>query len=147
MDTETLAPGKHGTPRLFLCHKPSLQVITCVASIFGSLAKMPFAPHPKSKPQTLQGSFIVSLSLRQVSSFFHGFRLRLRVPVMRGLMEILVVVDIGPPNIRGTFLGIPRIRIIVFWGLYWGSPYFGKLPFVQSSGCCSKGIQHKYLCI
>ena len=24
------------------------------------------------------------------------------------------------PKIRGTFLGIPIIRTIVFWGLYWG---------------------------
>ena len=23
------------------------------------------------------------------------------------------------PKIRGTFLGVPRIRIIVYWGLYW----------------------------
>ena len=26
----------------------------------------------------------------------------------------------GFPNIRGTFVGVPRTRIIVFWGLYWG---------------------------
>ena len=23
-------------------------------------------------------------------------------------------------KIRGTFLGVPTIRIIVFWGFYWG---------------------------
>ena len=23
------------------------------------------------------------------------------------------------PKIRGTFLGVPKIRIVVFWGLYW----------------------------
>ena len=27
----------------------------------------------------------------------------------------------GFPNIRGTFLGVPIIRPIVFWGLYWGT--------------------------
>ena len=29
----------------------------------------------------------------------------------------------------GTFLGAQIIRIIVFLGLYWGSPYSGKLQF------------------
>ena len=33
----------------------------------------------------------------------------------------------GIPKIGGTILGGPIIRIIVFWGLYWDSPYFGKL--------------------
>ena len=27
-----------------------------------------------------------------------------------------------------AFWGSPIIRIIVFWGLYWGPPFFGKLP-------------------
>ena len=26
------------------------------------------------------------------------------------------------PKIRGTILGVPIIRTIVFWGLYWGPP-------------------------
>ena len=26
----------------------------------------------------------------------------------------------GFPDIRGTFLGVPIKRIIVYWGLYWG---------------------------
>ena len=25
------------------------------------------------------------------------------------------------PKIRGAFLGVPIIRTIIFWGLYWGS--------------------------
>ena len=29
------------------------------------------------------------------------------------------------PKIRGTFLGVPIIRPIVFWGLYWGPPILG----------------------
>ena len=28
----------------------------------------------------------------------------------------------GFPKIRGTFLGVPIIRIIVVGGLYWGPP-------------------------
>ena len=28
------------------------------------------------------------------------------------------------PCIRGTILGVPIIRIIIFWGLYWGPPLF-----------------------
>ena len=31
------------------------------------------------------------------------------------------------PKIRGKFLGVPIIRTIVYWGLFWGTPYFGKL--------------------
>ena len=32
----------------------------------------------------------------------------------------------GFPKIRGTILGVPRIRTIVFWGLYWGPPILGN---------------------
>ena len=28
------------------------------------------------------------------------------------------VTHVGFPKIRGTLLGVPKIRIIVFWGLY-----------------------------
>ena len=30
------------------------------------------------------------------------------------------------PKIRGTFFGVPIIRIIVFWGLYWGLLILGN---------------------
>ena len=40
---------------------------------------------------------------------------------------ILIVVPVWEfPEIRGTFLGIPRIRIIVFWGLYYSPPILGN---------------------
>ena len=32
----------------------------------------------------------------------------------------------GFPKIRGTFLGVPAIRSIVFCGLYWGPPTLGN---------------------
>ena len=32
----------------------------------------------------------------------------------------------GFPKIRGTILGVPIIRIIVFRGLYWGEPTLGN---------------------
>ena len=32
----------------------------------------------------------------------------------------------GFPKIRGTFLGVPRIRTIVYWGLYWGPLILGN---------------------
>ena len=32
----------------------------------------------------------------------------------------------GFPNIRGTFLGVPIIRTIVFWGPYWAPPIEGN---------------------
>ena len=34
----------------------------------------------------------------------------------------------GFPKIRGTFLGVPRIGIVVFLRSILGSPYLGKLP-------------------
>ena len=36
----------------------------------------------------------------------------------------------GFPKISGTLLGVPIIRTIVYWGLYWGSPYLGKVPYI-----------------
>ena len=30
----------------------------------------------------------------------------------------------GFPKNRGTILGVPIIRIIVVWGLYWGPPFW-----------------------
>ena len=44
----------------------------------------------------------------------------------------------------GYHLGGPIIRIIIFWGVYWGprSPYFGKLPFrVQVFELSKRGIK------
>ena len=35
----------------------------------------------------------------------------------------------GFPRIRGTVLGVPIIRTIVFWGLEVGVLYSGKLPY------------------
>ena len=32
----------------------------------------------------------------------------------------------GFPKIRGTFLGFPIIRMLVFWGLYWGTLILGN---------------------
>ena len=32
------------------------------------------------------------------------------------------------PKITGTSLGIPVIKTIVYWGLYWGTLNFRKLP-------------------
>ena len=32
----------------------------------------------------------------------------------------------GFPKFRGTFWGVPIIRIIVLWGLYWGPLIFGN---------------------
>ena len=35
------------------------------------------------------------------------------------------------PNIRGTFLGVPTIRTIVYLGLYWGPPILGKYHILK----------------
>ena len=42
----------------------------------------------------------------------------------------------GFPKIRGTFLGVPIIRILVFRGLYWGPPIWGNYHiyiYIQAS--------------
>ena len=33
------------------------------------------------------------------------------------------------PKIRGTLLGVPILRIIVDWGLYWGTLILGNYHF------------------
>ena len=40
----------------------------------------------------------------------------------------------GFPKIRGTILGVPIIRTIVYWGLSWGPPNCGKLPYGKWKG-------------
>ena len=40
----------------------------------------------------------------------------------------------GFPKIRGTNLGVPIIRTIVFGGLYWGSPILGKYHLDATRG-------------
>ena len=37
----------------------------------------------------------------------------------------------GIPKIRGTFLGVPILRIIVFWGLHWSPLILGKYRIIQ----------------
>ena len=32
----------------------------------------------------------------------------------------------GFPKLRGTVLGVPVLRTVVFWGLYWGSSVLGN---------------------
>ena len=45
--------------------------------------------------------------------------------------------DIGVSQRKGgTFLGIRIIRIIVFWGLYWGPLTLGNYHVEHASGLC-----------
>ena len=45
------------------------------------------------------------------------------IGIMEKNMEATIY-GLGFPKIRGTFLGVPIISFVVFWG----TPYFGKLP-------------------
>ena len=36
--------------------------------------------------------------------------------------------------IRGTILGVPIIRIIVYWGLYWGTLILGNYHVIYYTG-------------
>ena len=38
------------------------------------------------------------------------------------ILKLYLALIWGFPKIRGTILGVPIIRTIVFLGLYWGSP-------------------------
>ena len=53
-----------------------------------------------------------------------GSRLTLQEPLKVKLLSLLggpgEITKWGFPKIRGTFLGVPVIRAIVFWGLSWG---------------------------
>ena len=42
---------------------------------------------------------------------------------------------LGFPKIRGTFLGVPIIRTVVFWGLYWGPPILGNYHIKAAVDC------------
>ena len=44
----------------------------------------------------------------------------------RGLKDSSVQDIWGLSQIRGTFLGVPIVRSIIFWGLHWGPPVLGK---------------------
>ena len=35
------------------------------------------------------------------------------------------------PNIKGTLLGVPIIRTIIFWGLYWGPLVLGNYHMLE----------------
>ena len=45
--------------------------------------------------------------------------------------RILSISIWGFPKIRGTFLGVPVLRILVFWGLYRGPLILGNYHMVQ----------------
>ena len=52
-------------------------------------------------------------------------------------LAVRIVTIWGFPKIRGTFLGVPLIRIIVFWGLYWGPLILGNYHIICNSNSSS----------
>ena len=44
--------------------------------------------------------------------------------------------DLGFPKIRATFLGVPIIRAIVYWGLYWGTLIWGNYHLAKERKTC-----------
>ena len=47
----------------------------------------------------------------------------------------------GFPKIMGTILGVPIIRIIVFWGLYWGSLILGNYQIPLQDAILKRRIE------
>ena len=50
----------------------------------------------------------------------------------------------GFPKIRGTFLGVPIVRILVFWGLDWGPLILGNYHMVR---CHHRGPFLRHSCM
>ena len=51
------------------------------------------------------------------------------VPLRDFIRVILRNYYLGVSQIRGTIFGVPIVRIILFWGLYWGPPILGNYHF------------------
>ena len=69
--------------------------------------------HPSAEvsfQRSLQRDYILGVPLKGLC--------RGSVEVMSGLG--IRVYGLGFPKIRGTILGVPIIRMIVFWDLHWG---------------------------
>ena len=66
------------------------------------------------------------------------------VLVAGALFMLLSLRRWGFPNIMGTFLGVPIIRIILYWGLYWGPPILRNYHvFTQCRGVRSYTLNPK----
>ena len=58
-------------------------------------------------------------------------------PTLGNILNILT--SWGFPKIRSTILGVPIIRTIVFWGLYWGPLIWETTSLVSEGSCGSEG--------
>ena len=61
-------------------------------------------------------------------------------PARVGLRLGLIKPHMGVSQIRGTFLGVLILSIIVYWGLYWGTLILGKYHIVLISILNGDGI-------
>ena len=55
------------------------------------------------------------------------------IPLLQGGGVLLRYVYGEFPEIRGTFLGVPITRMIIYWGLYWGSLSLGSYHVSRSA--------------
>ena len=51
-----------------------------------------------------------------------------------------VVVTCGFPISRGTILGVPITRAIVYWGPYWGPPLLGNYHLLPSQSYANASL-------
>ena len=73
----------------------------------------------------VQGSQVGSINLSKDPWSFEG--------MLSGQYEYIKPIW-GFPKIRGTILGVPTIRTVVFWGLYWGSLILGNYHILSGKG-------------
>ena len=71
------------------------------------------------------GSFLMSYISESVLSLTFPF-------IIRNQSEVNVIG--GFPKLGVPFLGVPIIRTIIFWGLYWGPLVLGNYQLRWSSG-------------
>ena len=72
------------------------------------------------------------------SPFFKGEGFKFGVQVFHSPNAIWVFPKTGVP-----FWGVPIIRMIVFWGLYWGPPYLWKLPDAVLFRASANGLKNE----
>ena len=62
---------------------------------------------------------------------FMGAGIQCRIEDAQVLQAAIRMSHGGFPKLGVTFLGVPIIRTIVFWGLYWGPPFLGNYHMIS----------------
>ena len=75
----------------------------------------------------LRGIITPTSEVVEVKELLEGLGVKSRTSLFRPRQHILLAW--GVPKIRDTILGALIIGVLVFWGLYWGTPILGNYHF------------------